>query len=116
MIRHRVIAGLRVCDGANSPARKESWAHKLLADLARPFRLGNAGKQNLSGIGAAHAALLLVSVEGERVAVDFRAPEARIETCRKLVCLRRQALGLFCAPQALCRSRGQMLRAVGVSL
>ena len=78
MIRHGVVARFRVGNGANAPPGKELRAQQPVRHLDRPIKLGDAGEQNLAGIGAAYAAGFFLAVEGESEALGdqtFALPE-----------------------------------------
>src|SRR5262245_45972034 len=79
VVGHRVVARFRAGDGANAPAGEELRPQQPESDLDRPVGPGDAGEQDLAGIGAAHAARLLAAVERQRIGAELWAPEGGVE-------------------------------------
>src|SRR5260370_38657128 len=77
--RQRIVARFRVGNRANPPPGKEFWPQQTVGHLDGSIEPGDAGEQNLAGIGAADSAGLLVAVERQRVRAQLRTPEAPVE-------------------------------------
>src|SRR6202011_2567860 len=79
VIRHRVVARLEIGHGAYTPAREKNIVMQALDDGGRVLRPGDVREQAMTGIRAAYAALILLTVQRQCVHRDLRAPEALLK-------------------------------------
>src|SRR5262249_33533127 len=98
------------------PAREEARPQQAVRYLDRVLAAGDAGEQHLAGVGAAHAAGALGAVERERIGLDLRAPEARLEALGQQRGLRLERARAVVPSQPPRAARHRLLGAVDVGL
>src|SRR5262249_42882268 len=101
---------------ANAPPGKELRAHQAIGHLDRPIGPGDAGEQDLAGIGAADAAGLLLAVERERVGAKLLAPEACVEALGQLMSFGSEAMRALGPRQTFGAICQHLLGAIDVAL
>src|SRR6185436_16309586 len=85
VVRSGVEAPLALAQGADAPAAEEVGAEQALRHARRALGAHHAGKQQLAGVRAAHAARRAVAVERDRIGAELLAPERGLEARRELV-------------------------------
>src|SRR5690606_23787939 len=85
--------GLPAADGADAPAAEHLPAHQRLDDARGMPLAGDAAPQGVAGIGGGDAALLLLTIEGDRIGAELLAPEALVELALERVRVVAQSLG-----------------------
>src|SRR5436190_479861 len=88
VIRHRIVAGISLRQGANAPAGEKLRAQEPGGDIARAIRVRDAGEQHLSGIRRSHPARPFGAVKRQRIGPDLGTPEGFLETGGEAVRLR----------------------------